>query len=109
MKLITKEIERAAPPLHGTDGMAPEDIKIVAKLFTPDANHTWYLTEYDPATREGYGLCRITGMDDCVEMGYISLPYIETLRGRLGLPVERDMYYGDHTLAEVKAGERTAR
>ena len=34
------------------------------------------------------------------ELGYVSLKELESIRGGLGLPVERDLYYSG-TLADV--------
>jgi hypothetical protein len=64
----------------------------VVKLFTPDANATWLLTEIDPDNPDiAFGLCDL-GLG-CPELGYVSLSEIAKLRGPLGLPVERDQYY----------------
>lgn len=64
----------------------------VVKLFTPDAGATWLLTEIDPGDETRcFGLCDL-GLG-CPEMGWASLPEIEALRGPLGLPVERDLYF----------------
>ena len=73
----------------------------VVKLFTPDANATWLLTEIDPDNPDiAFGLCDL-GLG-CPELGSVSLKEIESLRGPLGLPVERDQYYGEkRRLSEV--------
>lgn len=64
----------------------------VVKLFTPDAGATWLLTEADP--EEGtrcFGLCDLgLGLP---ELGWVDLTEIQALRGPLGLPVERDLYF----------------
>ena len=64
----------------------------VVKLFTPDAQATWLLSELDPEDGLLFGLCDL-GMG-CPEMGYVSLAELETVRGPLGLPVERDQWFG---------------
>jgi hypothetical protein len=65
------------------------DHKPVVKLFTPDANCTWLITEIDPEDQNiAFGLCDL-GLG-YPELGYIYLPEINNFRGRLGLPVERD-------------------
>jgi hypothetical protein len=64
----------------------------VVKLFTPDASATWLLTEIDPDNPViAFGLCDL-GLGS-PELGSVSLKEIESLRGPLGLPVERDQYY----------------
>jgi len=64
----------------------------VIKLFTPDANCTWLLTELDPEDHDiAFGLCDL-GLG-FPELGYVSIEEISRLRGRLGLPVERDLWF----------------
>jgi hypothetical protein len=64
----------------------------VVKLFTPDAGATWLLTEIDPEdTNRAYGLCDL-GLG-YAEFGSVWLPEIIALRGKLGLPVERDFSF----------------
>jgi hypothetical protein len=68
------------------------DFHPVVKLFTPDAGCTWLLTEIDPENPDiAFGLCDL-GMG-CPEIGSVSLTEIAALRGRLGLPVERDLHF----------------
>lgn len=65
----------------------------VVKLFTPDASATWLITEAYP---EG-GDIRLFGLMDPglgdPALGYAMLSEIEDVRGKLGLPVERDLYF----------------
>lgn len=62
------------------------------KLFTPDGSATWLLTEVDPDDPDRlFGLCDL-GLG-FPELGYVSLQELIQLRGRLGLPVERDNYF----------------
>ncbi|WP_426421787.1 DUF2958 domain-containing protein [Bradyrhizobium genosp. A] len=64
----------------------------VVKLFTPDAGATWLLTECDPDEPDRlFGLCDL-GLN-CPELGYVQLTEIKEIRGRLGLPVERDLHF----------------
>jgi hypothetical protein len=64
----------------------------VVKLFLPDANATWLLAECDPDEPDRlFGLCDL-GLGS-PELGYVSLAEIKEIRGRLGLPVERDLHF----------------
>lgn len=64
----------------------------VVKLFTPDANATWLITEIDPHNPDmAFGLCDL-GLD-APELGYISLAEMTNLRGCIRLPVERDRWF----------------
>jgi hypothetical protein len=62
----------------------------VVKLFTPDANCTWLLSEVDPEERDiAFGLNDL-GQP---ELGYVSLAELRSVRGKLGLPIERDLSF----------------
>jgi hypothetical protein len=67
------------------------DFKPVVKLFTPDAQCTWLLTELDPDSRLAFGLCDL-GMGE-PELGYASLLELAGVRGKLRLPIERDLHF----------------
>ena len=64
----------------------------VVKLFTPDAGATWLLTEIDPDDHDhAFGLCDLgLGMP---ELGWVSLQELATVRGKLGLSIERDSHF----------------
>jgi hypothetical protein len=64
----------------------------VIKLFTPDANATWLLSEIDlHCPYIAFGLCDLgVGFP---ELGYVDLREIFNQRGGLGLPVERDLHF----------------
>jgi hypothetical protein len=92
MKLLTKAlIEKLIA--NGRESRERDvDHAPPVKLFTPDANATWLLTEVDPQNPDqAFGLCDL-GLGT-PELGYVSLQEISTLRGPLGLPVERDLYF----------------
>ena len=74
-----------------------KDAKAVVKYFTPDADWTWYATEYDPESRLFFGL--VDGFEK--ELGYFSLDELEQLRGPFGLPVERDLYWKPTPVSEL--------
>ena len=64
----------------------------VVKLFTPDTNCTWLLTEIEPDDPDiAFGLCDL-GMA-CPELGTVRISELQSVRGPLGLPVERDRYF----------------
>lgn len=57
------------------------------KLFTPDANAMWLLTELDPGEPDqAFGVCDL-GLG-FPELGYVALSELRSLHGPLGLPVE---------------------
>lgn len=63
----------------------------VVKLFTPDSQCTWLLTELDADEDTLFGLCD-TGQG-FPELGCVSLSELQTVRGRFGLHVERDLHF----------------
>ena len=109
IKLLTKELEKALPALYSQE--KTHDPLVVCKFFTPDAGWTWFAIEGSPVDANGYydtdkekvdfvffGL--VSGLE--VELGYFSLSELKSIRGKFGLPVERDLYFQPTQLSEVK-------
>ncbi len=64
----------------------------IVKLFTPDAQCTWLLSELYPADPDvAFGLCDL-GMG-FPELGDVRISELAALRGPYGLPVERDVHF----------------
>lgn len=84
------------PPRYGTEQQ--DDPIAHLKWFTPDSSWTWYVLEYDPADRLCFGL--VIGQER--ELGYFSLDELLTLRGPLGLKVERDLYWEPRPLSQCR-------
>ena len=113
MKLLTDTLRaqllengRRQDPVRGTaDEM---DFLPVVKLFTPDANCTWLLTELDPEDPDiAFGLCDL-GLG-FPELGAVRISELESLRGPMGLPIERDLYIVSRkSLAEYASDARNA-
>jgi hypothetical protein len=95
-KLMPEDIAKCIPHLYATE--TATDAIAWVKWFTPDSFWTWYVTEVDPKTRTCFGL--VEGHD--VEIGYFSLAEIENIRGPLGLPVERDLYFSATPLSQLE-------
>lgn len=97
MELLTQDLRekllangRQQQPLRGTTEEI--DFPPVVKLFTPDGAATWLLSELDPDEPDlAFGLCDL-GLG-FPELGSVSLAELGALRGRLGLPVERDVHF----------------
>jgi DUF2958 family protein len=85
--LANGRAQRAAAD-NGTEAI---DFRPVVKLFTPDAQCTWLLTELEPDGGLAFGLCDL-GLG-CPELGYVALVELATVRGKLGLPIERDLHF----------------
>ncbi len=82
--------------VHNERGEPDVDFKPVVKLFTPDAQCTWLLTELGNDDI-AYGLCDLgMGMP---EIGFVCMRELREARGPLGLPIERDEHFeADKTL-----------
>lgn len=80
----------------------------VVKYFTPDASATWLISEVDPEDQDLlFGLCDL-GLG-FPELGYVRLSEIESIRGKLGLKVERDRYWeGKHPMSVYSEAARSA-
>lgn len=69
------------------------------KLFTPDANWTWYVIEFSKANRDlCYGY--VLGLEN--ELGYFSLSELRSIKGSLGLKVERDLLFEPTVLSKIR-------
>ena len=79
----------------------------VVKLFMPDGGGTWLLTELNAEDHTlAMGLCDLgVGLP---ELGYVSLAELASLRGLLGLPVERDLHFRADKRLSVYAREARA-
>ena len=99
MRLMTKELEKRFSKVGSQENV--KDPVIIAKFFNPQGRGTWYATEYDPNEKMFFGYVSIFG-DWNDEWGYFSLAELESIRGYLGLGIERDLYW-----SEVKASTVT--
>ena len=95
MKLLTKAILKKLPKLYSQEEKGLEAI-VVVKFFTPDGGWTWYVTEFD-GDDTFFGL--VDGFEK--ELGYFSLSELQGARGKLGLPIERDLYFDPVPLKEL--------
>ena len=94
--LISKEILKSIPKLYETEDQ--NDPLCHIKLFTPDANFTWYIIEVSIDENLCYGY--VKGLEN--ELGYFTLKELESVRGSLGLPIEIDSSFTATTLSTIK-------
>jgi|SRR5271155_4441510 len=79
--------------------------KPVVKLFTPDAQCTWLLTELG-LDDIAYGLCDL-GMGT-PEIGFVCMRELRDARGPLGLPIERDLHFDANKTLSAYADDARA-
>ena len=104
MMLLTKEQEAQIPPISsGTEEI--EDPTVWVKWFTPDSSFTWYIMEREPNTGLCFGVTVNPASNMPWELGYFNQNEIATVRGKLGLPVERDKWFQPQPLSQVRDKE----
>ena len=104
MKLLPQEIRDTLPVLGTQDGKGGRAVAYV-KFFTPSSNWTWFALSGEPILDSAgkeiefqfFGL--VFGHDK--ELGYFNLSELEEVRGPMGLPIERDLYFHPKMLAEI--------
>jgi hypothetical protein len=89
VKLLTKAIKTALPPLYSQTSKGEAAIAQV-KFFHPRSNWTWYASEYNPEERLFFGVV----VGHARELGYFSLDDIESGG------IERDLYWSPRPLRE---------
>ena len=103
MDLLPWELRKTLPSLYSQESSSAPTVH--AKLFTPDAGWTWFVTE---GTEEEDGdwllFGYVIGMEE--EWGYFLLSEIAGVRGPLGLAVERDLWFEPAPINEVLRRER---
>ena len=106
MLIFSKAVLAALAKNGVASAKKEQDHKPVVKLFNPCGGATWLLTESDPGDPDRlFGLCDL-GMGE-PELGYVSRKELETVKGRLGLNMERDRWFtADKKLSEYAADAR---
>jgi hypothetical protein len=103
MKLLTEEIISQLPPLGS--GYGEEDPIIRVKFFMPGGEWRWYVTEGEPELEINdfifYGY--VVGIFP--EWGNFRLSELKEARGWMGLPVERDLFFGPRRFSQLTAAE----
>jgi hypothetical protein len=88
MQLLTKQLISKLPKLYDTEYDPPEEKTAVAKFFHPASQWTWYVIEYD-GEDTCWGL--VQGFETA--FGYFSLKELTNVVDRLGLRIERDIFF----------------
>lgn len=99
-ELLDQASQEKLPPLYANEELGLAALALM-KFFTPDSNWTWYVSEFDQEDTF-FGL--VSGFE--VELGYFALSELESVRGPLGLPIERDLYFQPKSLQELMKQHR---
>jgi hypothetical protein len=98
IELLPAPIRKQLPPLYAQDGKGGNTIAYL-KLFTPDSSWTWYLTEGSPEGDDFIFFGLVEGHEK--ELGYVSLSELQSVRGPMGLPIERDLHFKPTKLRDI--------
>ena len=98
MKLLTEGIRKTLPPLYGQDGKGGDAVAYL-RLFTPDSSWTWHITEGSPEGDDFIFFGLVDGHEK--ELGYVSLSELQSVRGPMGLPIERDLHFRPTKLKDI--------
>ncbi len=91
-------LAQGTPALRAQDGKGMH-ATVYVKLFDPCSGWTYFVTEFDAAENEIYGIC----IADCAEYGYSFLGEIASTRGKHGIGIELDMGFVPQPLHEALA------
>ena len=97
MRLFTKEIERKLREQYQLGSDLDRQV-VVAKIFDPTSQWTWYLLNQDPDDPD-YLWAIVRGFE--VEIGSVGKHELENFTGNFGLPLERDLYFRPRPAIEV--------
>ena len=101
--LLDDESREKLPPLYSGEEQGLDALAQV-KFFTPDAQWTWYASEFD-GDDIFFGL--VNGLE--LEFGYFSLKELQSVKGPMGLPIERDLHFEPKSLRELRDQHRKDR
>ncbi len=87
MILLPKSIRQQLPKLYANEKLGLQAPALV-KFFSILSHWTWYASEFD-----GKDIFFGYVIGDFPELGYFSLSELESVKGPLGLLIERDRYF----------------
>lgn len=97
MELVPREIESALPPLRSQQKQGADAVAQV-RFYAPWLKWRWYASEYNPVLGVFYGVVVIFER----EYDYFTLDTLETIRGRSGERIKRDLRWSPRPLKECE-------
>lgn len=101
MKLLTNGLLKKFEKHPIGSSQDDDNPEILVHYFNPTGNGDWYVLEAGLDEYEDdilfFGYVKLHDN----ELGYFTLKQLESVRLPFGLTIERDLYFGDHTLKEV--------
>ena len=102
MQLLTAELRAQLPALYEQEKNDTQTV--FCKFFCAWSDWTWFATEGGPRGDDFIFFGYVIGFDE--EWGYFSLSELKQIRGALGLPVERDLYFQPRQFSQIKEAQR---
>ena len=98
-ELLPKEIETVIPKLYTQEQV--DDPTVYLKFFDPSGSWTWFATEGERQSDGDFLFFgRVDGFEK--EFGYFSLRELQSVKGRFGLGIERDLWFKPVPLSEAQ-------
>lgn len=106
MQLMTPEIEALIHKTYSTESVPLREKIAVAKFFDPTGRGTWFVLEGEKEEDGDWRLFTwcvspFGPTDD--ELGYVMLSDLQSVRGRMGLGIERDIHFTPKKLGEISS------
>ena len=98
MKLLTVDLKKKFAKIGSQDNV--ENPLIIATYFICFSDWTFYATAFDPETEVFSGI--FSGEE--IQWGTISLRELESIRGRAGMKVERNLWFQSIRMSEKLDG-----
>ena len=105
MDMLTAELRARLPALYSQEHN--QDPTVHCKFFTPDSSWTWLVTEGSAGDDDFLFFGYVIGLEE--EWGYFVLSELESVRGPLGLKIERDLHFQPGAFSNVIAQYRMER
>ena len=108
MKLLTAALRKKLPKLYSTEDVLLKEKFAWIKFFDPCGAYTAYIVEgEEQLDEEGnvedflmWGWATF-GDSNNAEFGYISLNELQSVKGRLNLGIERDLWFSKTKLKDI--------
>ena len=100
--LFPEHLLATVPALYSTEETLAERKVAHIKAFDPCGRGTWYACEFNSEEGLFFGYVVSPLGPDCDEWGYFDKHELEHVRNRLGLPLERDVWWKPAPIPELQ-------
>jgi hypothetical protein len=99
MKLLTQALKKAIPALYSQENN-PNPV-VICKFFNPSGAGTWYVLEGEQKEDNEFLFFGLVDLQE-KEFGYFCLSELEGYRSKLGMRIERDLYFTPEPISKFK-------